>query len=111
METIKFLVQGSSNEPYEVTFYFDGQNMNALCTCQAGQNGQLCKHRLEILDGNNSKIVSPNKADSKKIVTLFKGTPLESKLRQLNEVEKELEFLKKKVELTKKELVKIMRGQ
>lgn len=111
MQTIKFLIQGSSEVPYEVSFYFDGQNMNALCTCQAGQNGQICKHRLDTLNGDTSKIVSDNRSDVKLVLELFRGTPLENKLKQLKDAEKELEIVKKKVEATKKEIAKIMRGQ
>ncbi len=110
MQTIIFLIQGGSDEPYEVNFNFDGQNMSASCTCQAGQNGQVCKHRLEILNGVSSKVISNNKTDTKQVADLLKGTPIENKLTQLKEAEKELEAVKKKVDSTKKEVAKIMRG-
>ena len=34
---IKFLVQGSSDEPYEVIFSKEGGRFTASCTCTAGQ--------------------------------------------------------------------------
>ena len=51
-ERMQFLVQGSSAEPYEVTFVQAGKELSASCTCQAGQNGLHCKHRLNILEGS-----------------------------------------------------------
>ena len=50
-ESIRFLVQGSSAEPYEVTFVKRGENLSASCTCPDGQNRLSCKHRLNILEG------------------------------------------------------------
>lgn len=34
--------------------------MKATCTCKAGISGMLCKHRLSILDGDKSAVVSDN---------------------------------------------------
>jgi uncharacterized Zn finger protein len=48
MEEICFLVQGSAEEPYKVTFRKKGNNLSAYCTCPAGENGQYCKHRIEV---------------------------------------------------------------
>ena len=111
MTTIKFSVQGSSVEPYEVTFHFDGNNCHALCTCQAGKNGQLCKHRENVLKGSTSGIVSNNHVEVNQIKQLFKGTLLESKFTQFAEEESQLEMLKKKIATTKKELTRIMNGK
>jgi hypothetical protein len=47
----EFLVQGSDPLPYKVIFKKDGGDLKATCTCKAGSNGILCKHRLSILDG------------------------------------------------------------
>lgn len=111
MQTTKFLVQGSSLEPYEVTFYFEGQNITVSCTCQAGEFGQICKHRINILNDDSSKIVSGNKTEINEVRQKIKGTPLESKLTQLNYEEMQFEMFKKKLATTKKEIAKIMVGK
>lgn len=49
MNQIKFLVIGSSENPYEVNFIRRGNNLSAHCTCPAGENGQYCKHRFRNL--------------------------------------------------------------
>ena len=40
MQEIKFLVQGSANEPYETSFFKDGEKLSAFCTCPAGTFGR-----------------------------------------------------------------------
>ncbi len=59
MKQIKFTVHGSS-EPYEVTFITDGTEIAAHCTCKAGEHGRHCKHRINLLAGDTSGIISTN---------------------------------------------------
>ena len=43
-DKISFLVQGSSMDPYLMTFVRrSGYNVSAYCTCTAWQNGQYCR--------------------------------------------------------------------
>ncbi len=67
MPEINFLVQGSTAEPYEVTFLKTDTGLSALCTCQAGQSGQHCKHRSNIIRGVDKGILDIN-ADNLKTV-------------------------------------------
>ena len=110
MESVTFFVKGSSFEPYRVVFSLDGQRMTAECSCQAGQNGQVCKHRVDILIGDFSAVVEKNILIQEKFLNRIKGTNLLDKLLLFKEAEKQLEIQKKKVEFSKKELAKIMRG-
>ncbi|HHI80742.1 MAG TPA: hypothetical protein ENK02_12285, partial [Planctomycetes bacterium] len=57
---LRFLVQGSAEEPYQVDFFLDGTNMSAYCTCPAGENGLYCKHRFRIMAGEPDNIESDN---------------------------------------------------
>lgn len=111
MKNFQFLVQGSTQEPYQTKFNFDGKNLTAFCTCAAGANGQFCKHRTEILHGNSTSIVSNNKNEISELLTLAKETPLYFKMLQLDSELIQLEQLKKKVEQSKKEFAKIMTNQ
>ena len=109
MQTFKFLVQGSQPEPYESVFYFDGHNMTATCTCAAGENGQYCKHRISILEGDDSKIVS-SKNEVPELLKAFKISPLYAQLEELNKEEKELNKMTEKFKASKKVFAKIMYG-
>lgn len=104
METIKFKVQGSATEPYVTTFSRAGVKLAAHCSCPAGKVGQLCKHRLNILQGNSIGIVSGNACDVQTVLFWIKGTDVEDALRQLQHAENEFNEAKKQFDAAKKRL-------
>ncbi len=110
MERIQFQVQGSAEEPYKVTFERDGSNLSAYCTCPAGENGQYCKHRFAILDGNDDNIVSNNKSEVKKIMSWLPGSDVEKALIKLAEAEEEFEEAKQKLSDAKKKVAASFRN-
>jgi hypothetical protein len=108
MEKIKFLVQGSSEEPYEITFTKSGNNLTALCTCPAGQNGMYCKHRFRILSGSIEGIISKNLDEVSQVNSWLSGSDIEEAINELAEAEMELLNAKKKVSSCKKKLARKM---
>ncbi|SRR6266481_2007866 len=109
MDRIQFLVQGSADAPYKVTFEKDGNKLSAFCTCPAGENGQYCKHRLLILENITLGIVSEN-ADQVAVVSgWLPGTPVASALEAVASAEQELERAKILVTAAKKKLAATMR--
>ncbi|MFA6977843.1 MAG: hypothetical protein WC209_00865 [Ignavibacteriaceae bacterium] len=104
METIKFLVQGSANEPYVVVFRKIENNFSALCSCPACENGMYCKHRFRIMEGSTENIISNNKSDVEIVKSWLIGSDVESAIKELKEVENELLRAKKKVSDFKKKL-------
>ncbi len=110
METIQFLVQGSADEPYEVTFQKSGNNLSAFCTCAAGQNGQYCKHRFQILEGSTEGIVSGNSEQVPTVITWLPGTDVAEALAALTAAEREFDRAKKVVTHAKKNLASAMRS-
>jgi uncharacterized Zn finger protein len=109
MEQMKFLVQGSAPEPYEVKFIKEGNNLSALCTCPAGVNGLYCKHRFNIMMGLDIGIVSQNKDDAKRIKTWLAGTDVEKALCDVAEKEEILERAKQSLSQAKKKLAQSLR--
>lgn len=108
MQRIEFLVQGSSPEPYQVSFVKHESTLRAYCSCTAGQLGQVCKHRLNIINGISDGIVSDNINSVKIIENLLFGTDLEGLLIELKEAEDVAEKAKKAVVTSKKKLSRIM---
>ena len=106
MEEICFLVQGSAEEPYKVTFRKKGNNLSAYCTCPAGENGQHCKHRINILCGITHRIVSGNEAKVQVVTSWLPGTDVEVALSAVLEAEKQYEVAKMKLSAAKKQLAK-----
>ncbi len=85
MEQEDFKVKGSAKDPYEVTFIKDGDSLTALCTCPAGEFGNVCKHRTSILDGELTGIVSDNAESVTKIVQWLVGSDVEAALVAMRE--------------------------
>ncbi len=109
MEEICFLVQGSAKEPYRVTFRKKGNNLSAYCTCPAGENGQHCKHRMNILCGITSRIVSGNEARVQVITSWLPGTDVEMALIAVLDAEKQYEKAKLELSSAKKRLARALR--
>ena len=87
MAQLEFLVKGSAKDPYEVIFIKDGENLTAICTCPAGTYGNVCKHRISIIDGDSKSVVSENAADVETIVAWVVGTDIEAALKEMRDAE------------------------
>jgi len=85
-------------------------NLNAFCTCPAGDNGQYCKHRFGILSGNTKSIVSENQGDVSIIQSWLPGSDLEKALKEMAEAEHESDLARKRLSLAKKMVAKAMRS-
>jgi len=85
MEELTIKVKGSSSDPYELTFIKDGDSLTALCTCPAGSFGNLCKHRVAILDGDTAAVLDEDTDKVSTVVAWLPGTDVESALKDLRE--------------------------
>lgn len=83
MEQLVLHVKGSSTEPYELTFIKDGDSLTALCNCPAGTFGNLCKHRVSVLEGDTGSVIDTDKDKVNKVVAWLPGTDVESALAKL----------------------------
>lgn len=110
MSLIKFQVQGSSPNPYTVTFEKKEGNLNAFCTCPAGENGQACKHRIDILNGAIDGVVSNNQDDVSVVCSWIAGTDVGTCLIALENAEKELAKAQAKLKAAKKDLGQAFRS-
>lgn len=109
-EEVRFQIQGSAPDPYVVTFVCDGSLLNASCTCPAGVFKGLCKHRLRILAGDASAIVSGNAADVALVRSWMAGSPLEEALADLTVAELAAAEAQKVVSRAKKKIGRVMNG-
>jgi uncharacterized Zn finger protein len=109
MESIKFQVQGSASEPYEVVFSREGSNLTATCTCPAGLVGQYCKHRFNILGGAVDGVVSNNENEVATVLGWLPGTDVEAAMNAVAAAEAEVERAKKAATAAKKALASAMR--
>ena len=107
---ITFLVQGSEPEPYQVQFWKKGKNLTARCTCRAGQFGQYCRHRVDILSGNikKLKIASKNPEDIETVRAWLPGTDVETAINQVREAQKVVDEATIKLKGYKKKLARVL---
>ena len=109
VKQVEFYVEGSRGDPYRVTFTKEGTNLNCFCTCKAGQHGQYCKHRFQLLEGETTDIVSDNADQLSTVLNWVKGSDVGEALERLAIAQSEYEQAQKKVKQAKRELTKAMR--
>jgi hypothetical protein len=85
-QRIEFLVQGSASEPYRVAFWRVTDNVKSSCTCQAGKNGLACKHRVSLLEGDVTNLVSQHDDSLEKLQMMLESSDVGAALRALNNV-------------------------
>ncbi|MFV1851624.1 MAG: SWIM zinc finger family protein [Thalassospira sp.] len=109
MDELRFSIQGSSDEPYTVRFERPAPgNLNAYCTCPAGQNGQYCKHRVNLLNGEIKGIVSGNESDLTKLAEMVSGSDVEATYNHVLDLEAQAANIKKQIASAKKDLARAM---
>ncbi len=108
IETLIFNVQGSAKEPYSVKFQRHAGRVAASCTCPAGIFQDLCKHRLQILNGTCKDIVSSNAAEAVQIPAWIVGTEVAAALAEMLNIESQIEQLKKQLNNVKKTVAQVM---
>jgi len=101
-DTREFLVQGSEPLPYRVIFKRNGKNLKAACTCRAGAMGQLCKHRLSILNGDRNSVVSDNTDQISEVVSWLGESNVAEIISELVSLEVEKKLIENKIKKTKK---------
>jgi uncharacterized Zn finger protein len=104
----EFLVQGSETIPYKVVFRKNGTDLRATCSCRAGVMGQLCKHRLAILDADKSAIVGENGDQVTEVASWLKGSNIAESVSEVVTLEAEKKIIEEKIKRAKKLLAKAL---
>ena len=76
-EVLCFSVKGSTGNVYEITGRKVSEKLRVSCTCQAGQNRIWCKHRMALLDGDVSDLLSGALGDVEKLSKWAVGVEVE----------------------------------
>ncbi len=105
METFKLVVKGST--PYEQSIGISGNNFFYTCTCSAGMQNQLCKHRLKVLNGDFSEVLE-GEDHAKRIVPGFVETSEYLLLTEINELQKQQDQITKLISEKKKLMGKLL---
>ena len=94
MEELTLLVKGSSADPYKLIFIKDGDSLTALCDCPAGSFGNVCKHRVAVLDGDAGAVLEEDTAKVATVVEWLAGTDVEKALAEMRAADADTEASK-----------------
>ncbi len=108
MEELTLLVKGSSADPYKLIFIKDGESLTALCDCPAGSFGNVCKHRVAVLDGDAGAVLEEDAAKVATVVEWSAGTDVEKALAEMRAADADTEVSKSDRAALKRVLARAM---
>ncbi len=109
MEPIVFRANSSSSrEIYDVVVTMHGDQPRMSCTCEAGQNLRPCKHRLMLLAGDLSALVTIDRNSVNRLQTLFHGSSVLDAISEIRSLEKQADQTRTAISNAKKKLGKML---
>jgi len=108
VEELAIQVKGSSADPYKLIFIKDGDSLTALCDCPAGSFGNVCKHRVAILDGDAGAVLEEDAAKVAIVVEWLAGTDVETALADMRAADVDGEKSKSEKAALKRVLARAM---
>ena len=96
---ISIKAKSSSDEPYTVDFFIGDNKIAVYCNCPAGIFGQLCKHKTELISGDQSRLF-----DGSETVKLKE---LEAVLSMAPELRKTVERIAESEKIIRREQAKL----
>lgn len=102
------IVSGDSGTEYTLTIGHHKKGYFFRCSCTAGQNAQLCKHRLRLLLGDEGGIHISD-AEAMDLLEKLRFSPeILDILDQKQKIEREQEKLKKNLAKIKKQMGRML---
>jgi hypothetical protein len=95
---INILVKSSTqpDSSYKINFSIKGGLMRIHCSCPAGTRGQLCKHKISLIEGNHNMLFDISQRQiMNDIFTSIKTSPLKSEYSKFVTKKKEIEKLQR----------------
>ena len=105
---LEFQVKGNTATPYRVVFDREGDAVYATCSCAAGEMSQACKHRIALLDGGPSALISANADDVAVLRAMMAGTALQSSYGKLLAAQADVEAAKRRLNGAKYAFSRVM---
>lgn len=93
-------ISQTSGEQYEITAMLDDGVFTMQCTCQAGMNGLMCKHRQALLESQA--------ANALVVQQWFKNSKAHAVAEAIRAMEAEAEHIKRTLKASKAQLGRMM---
>lgn len=110
-QALRFSIVGEDDDTYEVTIERDAvniANLQALCSCDKAQTGDLCAHRFAVLEGETASLVSENLDDVLTLRDWIKGSDIDVAMKALSKAKTDLKLAHERVEHCRRNLVRRM---
>jgi len=109
MIEIRLKAKSSSGEPYEVIFIHHGDFFTVSCSCQAGVFGKLCKHKTQLLQGDQAMLYDLSEISKlTKICSWVDASKYAALLEEHSQIKKEIELAKHREQKFRRMLQTIM---
>ena len=95
---------------YDVEAYATADGVRFSCTCKAGQNGMVCKHRTMLAVGDCSRLVGGEATQIAVLQAMLEPSNMLKAFRQLHELEGMAEEIKAATTTLKRDLAIAMHG-
>ena len=95
---------------YDVQAYATANGVRFACNCKAGENDQVCKHRLSLALGDTLRLVSDNAHQIVELQALLGPSQIIPAIKQLQEWEDVASKLKSAIATLKRDLILAMHG-
>ena len=111
MPALEFIVRSSSSdEVYFLKAYETQAGVRFTCSCPAGENGQHCKHRIALANGDTSRLAQPNDVAVKALIAMLSTTSIPQTVTRIVELEQIAASIKKEISEEKKKLSILFHG-
>lgn len=108
---IHFKVASSSGpDLYDVVAEASAQRLSMRCNCVAGSLAQTCKHRLSLLAGDVTAVVTVVNGRAEDLAAFRGDTPIGRRLAEIAALEAEQEAIKRRIKAAKKALGRELEG-
>lgn len=109
---LRFDVTGSQGDLYTIEVgETEGAGLWLTCSCPAGRNGQYCKHRFALLDGDVSALASGNPGDVERLRARLPGSRIAKAFEAIAEREAAVKKARAAVSAAKQALARAMHGR
>ncbi len=102
------VVQGDSGSTYAVSFVEGRKGLAMHCSCPAGFNGQICKHRRRLLNGDVTQVIQAGEKAKELLQQIARNPLILSIMEHELTVEKQIAALKREASQLKKQLGRVL---
>lgn len=109
MSDLSFRIKSSDGTGvYTVTASREDGVLRITCDCPAGIYGTHCRHRFELVGGENKYCLDPSPDDIRALNAMVEATPLRGLAAEITALSRDADAIKRRLASLKKSAARIM---